>query len=121
MPVPGGAGREGVTNIAGYSTNFSTLLPAIERGEVLSERTQLTTEGYVINFGTSFVMALEFTPEGPRAVALLSYSQSTDPSSPNFADQTALFAEKAWRPILFTEQEITSDPALATESVTAPR
>jgi acyl-homoserine-lactone acylase len=121
IPVPGGGSIEGTTNIVSYSTNNSTLLPRLERGEVLTPRTQLTAEGYPINFGTSFVMAMEFTPEGPRAVALLSYSQSTDPSSPYFADQTERYSEKAWRPVLFTEEEIAADPNLVTETVSAPR
>jgi acyl-homoserine-lactone acylase len=121
IPVPGGVSIEGTTNIAAYSTNNSTLLPRLERGEVLTSRTGLTAEGYPINFGTSFVMAMEFAPDGPRAQALLTYSQSTDPSSPYFADQTARYSEKAWRPILFTEAEIAADPSLVTETVSAPR
>ena len=44
----------------------------------------LRTDGYPINSGSSFVMALEFTDDGPRAMALLTYSQSGDPDSPHF-------------------------------------
>ena len=35
----------------------------------------LTSEGYPITGGTSFVMVLEFTDHGPRARALLVWGQ----------------------------------------------
>ena len=40
-------------------------------------------------------MTLGWTEDGPEAEALLSYSQSGDPNSPHFDDQTQLYAEKA--------------------------
>ena len=78
----------------------------------------LTKEGYLINYGTSFIMALEFTDKGPRAQAFLTYSQSGDPASPQFYDQTQLFSEKKWRRVLFTEAEIKSDASLKSVKVT---
>jgi acyl-homoserine-lactone acylase len=74
----------------------------------------LTKDGYPINRGSSFVMVLEYTAQGPRAQAFLTYSQSGDPGSPLFYDQTELFSAKKWRRILFTEAEIKSDPNLKT-------
>ncbi|AUX27285.1 peptidase S45 [Sorangium cellulosum] len=122
IPIHGGNGREGVANVVAYSTgNNSTLLPRIEAGEVLNEVTGLTTSGYPINTGTSFLLALEFTTDGPRAEALLSYAQSHDPASPHFADQTAMFSRKAWRPALFAQEDIEADPALVVKVVAAPR
>jgi acyl-homoserine-lactone acylase len=69
----------------------------------------LTAEGYPIASGSSFIMALEYTSDGPRATAILTYSQSGDPDSEHFADQTALFSQKRWRPVLFTRQAIAAD------------
>jgi acyl-homoserine-lactone acylase len=66
----------------------------------------------------SFVMALEYTARGPRAQALLTYSQSGDPASPLYYDQTELFSVKKWRRILYTEAEIKADPNLKTRTVT---
>ena len=43
---------------------ISTLVP---RAEPLHETTDLTSEGYQLNYGASFVMCLEYTEEGPRA------------------------------------------------------
>ena len=48
--------------------------------------------------GSSFVMAASFTddacPNDTRTI--LTYSQSTDPSSPWFKDQTEMFSNKEW-------------------------
>jgi acyl-homoserine-lactone acylase len=115
IPIHGGGYRDGVTNITGFGRNDSTLLPKLEQATVLSPRTGLTSEGYLINNGTSFIMTLEFTAAGPNARAMLSYSESSDPASPHFADQTQLFSDKAWRPALFTEEEIAADPNLTTK------
>jgi acyl-homoserine-lactone acylase len=87
------------------------------RGEVINDNTDLTTEGYVVNYGSSFVMALQFTPDGPRARAFLTYSQSDDPTSPYYSDQTRLFSDKQWRTILFDEEAILDDPGLELERV----
>ena len=66
-------------------------------------------------------MALEFTKEGPRAQAFLTYGESGDQESPHFIDQTRLYSEKAWRPILFDEKEIVADPSLTVQEVSAPK
>ena len=39
---------------------------------------------------------------GPVADALLSYSQSTDPASPHYADQTRTFSAKRWHRLPFS-------------------
>jgi acyl-homoserine lactone acylase PvdQ len=54
-------------------------------------------------------LALEYTADGPRAMAFLTYSQSGDPESPHFTDQTELFARKQWRPIPFCAADIAAD------------
>lgn len=65
--------------------------------------------------GSSFIMAIELTPSGPKARALLTYSQSTNPASPYHADQTRMFAAKQWVTDRFTQAEILSDPTLTTQ------
>ena len=111
--VPGGNSREGIANIVTYGTLKTTLDPLTPRGELVNDATGLTVDGnYVINYGSSFVMALELGEDGPRGQAFLTYSQSDDPASPHFADQTALFSEQKWRPLVFTEADIAADPAL---------
>lgn len=57
-------------------------------------------------YGASFVMAAELTPAGPRARSILTYSQSTNRTSPYYADQTRLFSTKTWVDMHFTEQDV---------------
>ncbi len=118
IPIHGGGAYEGIANIVSYSGGSTTLEPHASPERVKGSR-YLGKDGYLINYGTSFIMALEYTANGPRAQAFLTYSQSGDPSSPLFYDQTLLFSEKKWRRILFTETEIKSDPNLKTIKVTS--
>jgi acyl-homoserine-lactone acylase len=60
--------------------------------------------------GSSFVMVTGFTESGPRSQAILTYSQSTNPRSPFFADQTRMYSRKQWVSLRFTNQEILADP-----------
>lgn len=55
--------------------------------------------------GDSFVFAVEFG-DTPEASSILAYSQSDDPDSPHYADQTAMFARGEWKPVWFTEEDI---------------
>jgi acyl-homoserine-lactone acylase len=66
----------------------------------------LSSSGYNIAHGSSFIMTLSFTEAGPLAQAILSYSQSGSPGAENFSDQTARYRDKAWRDIHFEESEI---------------
>jgi acyl-homoserine-lactone acylase len=61
--------------------------------------------------GSSYVQTVMFDRNGPQAQAVLAYSQSVDPASPHYADQTALYSRKAWHTLPFTEAQIAADPA----------
>jgi acyl-homoserine-lactone acylase len=117
--VPGGYGAAGAVNVVAYSRDGTTLLPTIPRARVVHASTGLTEDGYLITYGPSTMMAIEFTDEGVRADGILTFSQSADPDSPHFADQTELYSRDGWRKVLFTEEEIASDPNLVTERVTS--
>jgi len=121
IPIHGGGRREGTTNLIQYSELKSTMAPSLARPEELNAATDLTSEGYVVNYGTSFIMTLEYTDEGPHAQAFLTYGQSDDPSSPHHTDQTELFSQKAWRDILFSEDAILADPNLEVQEVVGDR
>jgi acyl-homoserine-lactone acylase len=112
IPTLGGPYQDGVMAIASYEAGNTTLLPKVERPEVVNPDTDLTTEGYVVNAGNSWIMVMEFTDDGPRARAVMTYSQSEDPASPHFADQSRLYAQPSLRPVRFTEEEILDDPSL---------
>jgi acyl-homoserine-lactone acylase len=68
--------------------------------------------GYTnVPHGSSFVMVSSFTddacPNDTRTI--LTYSQSTDPASPWFKDQTEMFSNKQWVDEAFCESEIAAD------------
>jgi acyl-homoserine-lactone acylase len=62
--------------------------------------------GWQIGYGTSWHFGLEFTANGPKALGLVSYSQSTNSASPYFSDQMRRYSEKNMRAIPFSEEEI---------------
>jgi acyl-homoserine-lactone acylase len=65
-----------------------------------------------ISTGSSFILWTQFTESGPRGRSVMTYSQSNNPQSPHHADQTRLFADLKTKPMLFSEPDIASDPAL---------
>ncbi|QFU20562.1 acylase [Shewanella eurypsychrophilus] len=91
LSIPGGGTIDGVFNI---NTGSSA---------------KVKDYGYPVFHGASWLMALEFTDNGPRADAFLTYGQSHDPESDHFVDQTRLFSKGEWRPVVFTEQDIKAD------------
>lgn len=56
--------------------------------------------------GSSYIQIVGFDEDGPVADAILSYSQSTDPSSPHYADQTRAYSRKEWHRLPFSDAEI---------------
>jgi len=65
-----------------------------------------------VSDGSSFIMAVELTPAGPHTRTILTYSESANPASPHYTDQTVLFSHKQWVTERFTQAQITSDPRL---------
>jgi len=88
IPIHGGAGQEGVFNVI----TVENLEPEL---------------GWTsIRHGSSWIMTVEFTPDGPKSQGILSYSQSTNPASPFYSDQTHAYSEKKWDDLLFTEEAV---------------
>jgi acyl-homoserine-lactone acylase len=126
IPIHGATNLEGAFNIVGYNSDSGTLLPATKKGEVVkdstgtADATGLAPDGYVVNNGSSFMLALEFTDSGPHGMAVLSYSESSDPASDHYSDQTKLFSGSSYRPVLFTESDIKNDPNFKTKDLEIP-
>ena len=103
--VHGGNSHEGIANL-------QVTRPYIEspifsgNNDRLGDSKTLSSSGYNIAHGSSFIMTLNFTDEGPQAQAILSYSQSGAPKSENFSDQTARYRDKEWRDIYFERSDI---------------
>jgi acyl-homoserine-lactone acylase len=119
IPVAGGRERDGVASVVDHQDFKSTLAPGTPPGQPLGPG-GLSDAGYPVNFGSSFVLAAELTPEGVRAKALLTYGNSGDPASPFFRDQLELFARGELRPVLRTDAEIAADPAYHVLELVSP-
>lgn len=98
VPIHGNDG----TPLGIYNAIRSTLVP---------------NTGYIVNYGTSYIQTVQFTDAGVNTQAFLTYSQSSNPASPNFADQTARFSAKQWITLPFTEAAITGDPGYRTSTI----
>ncbi|WP_086822090.1 penicillin acylase family protein [Streptomyces sp. NRRL B-24572] len=75
--------------------------------------------GYVeVAHGTSHVQAVGWDGSRcPVARTLLSYSQSSNPASPHYSDQTRLFSGGRWVTSRFCEKDILRSPALKVVTV----
>ena len=99
IPIHGGPGVVGVFNAINVSWVGSGSNPGYPN----------------VPHGSSFVMAAQFTDDPNCPVdtrTILTYSQSTNPNSPYFADQTRMFSRKEWKDEAFCEDEIAADPNL---------
>ena len=97
IPVHGGEGNDGVLN-----AQQSELTPGL---------------GYIPYHGSSYIQVVTFDEKGPVTDAILTYSQSTDPASPHYADQTTLHAKKGWVKLPFHKADIDADPGVTRETV----
>ncbi|MBU3890342.1 acylase [Methylosinus sporium] len=89
IPIHGGSGALGVYNVIRSTPSGKG------RREVVS--------------GSSYIQIVSFEPSGPRAETLLTFSESLNPDSRYFADQTELFSRKEWVRLPFSETEIEAD------------
>jgi acyl-homoserine-lactone acylase len=94
IPVHGGIGQQGVLNM-----NVPVWDPAAGAVEVVHGSSHIQ----VVSFGAG---------RCPDAATLLTYSQSSDPTSPHHADQTALFSASGWVRSRFCEEDILASPRL---------
>ena len=66
----------------------------------------INAKGLRIDYGSSYIQTVGFDERGPVAQAILSYSQSTDPASPHYTEQTRLFSRKEWPTLPFHPDDI---------------
>jgi acyl-homoserine-lactone acylase len=67
--------------------------------------------------GSSFVMVTSFTGGCPDNRSILTYSESENPNSPYYADQTRMFSNKQWVDPPFCASEVNGDPSLSTDVI----
>ncbi|WP_043630855.1 penicillin acylase family protein [Nonomuraea candida] len=110
--TPGQAQRYGGVPVPGC-TEGEGCFDRIRTGGELGEDGRYPDVGT----GSSFLMAVELTPAGPRARTVLTYSLSANAASPHHTDQTELFARGQWVTGRFAEAEIRAYPGLTTTSL----
>ncbi|MEU1823308.1 penicillin acylase family protein [Streptomyces abikoensis] len=95
IPIPGGSNRLGVWN-------------------VIEARWDGAHGGYTdVGMGSSYIQAVGWDGSGcPVARTLLTYSQSSNTSSPHFSDQTELFSQGRMVKGRFCEKDILASPGL---------
>ena len=85
----------------------------------------LDSTGYPVLRGNSYIQTVTW-PAGcvdsargcpPIAQGFVTYSQSADPASPHFKDQTQRYSAKQWIEFPFTEASIQADPNLVVEKI----
>lgn len=93
IPIFGGSGNEGAFTIV--STN------------------SLDDGGYRVTYGNSYIQTVTWEADGtgfkPVAEGFITYSQSTDPANPHYADFTREYSAKRWKRFPFRPDEIAAD------------
>ena len=67
---------------------------------------RLNEGGYTPRSGNTYIQAVTWNDTCPIADAILAPSQSSDPESPHYADQTELYSRKEWVRFPYCEDEI---------------
>jgi acyl-homoserine-lactone acylase len=103
IPIPGGPGDpDGI---------FNAIYENTEPGDSLTSP----------DTGSSFIQVVTWQPHSscPVGSTILTYSESSNPASPHFADQTKLFSKKQFLPDRFCQSQIAADPHLQVVTVTS--
>ncbi|MCB0998828.1 MAG: penicillin acylase family protein [Acidimicrobiales bacterium] len=120
LGLPGGTNVDGTASIVGCCSGGTSLAPG---GERPARDELLSTRGgrYPITTGNSFMMVVEFGPDGPTARAVLTYGQVDDPDDPDFVSQIEVYSAGAFREVRSTPEQIAADPTATTVEVRAER
>jgi len=107
IPIHGGNFFDGTTNVVGRGgrTSASILDDAIPDVPGGLDDTD-GDPGYGVDNGTSFLLALAFTKDGPQAKAFLTYGNTEDRKDPLYTEATERFSRKEWRDVPLTEKAI---------------
>ncbi|WP_367849688.1 penicillin acylase family protein [Rhodoferax sp. WC2427] len=98
LAVPGG--RSTYNNWAGVRTQVAP-------GQFIYTADPATNAGA---FGNSYIQFVTWDSAGPVAEGILTYSQSSDPTSSHFSDQTRKYAAGEWVKLPYTDKQIKADP-----------
>ena len=106
-PWQGSFNIEGGFNVYHSDSASNSLIPYYRYPRLPGALISASAQGYHLNSGSSWMMLVNFTDEGPQARGLMTHSQSVDPRSPHRDDQTALYSQRPQlRPLYFSEQDV---------------
>jgi acyl-homoserine-lactone acylase len=79
----------------------------------------LSPPGAVPHLGSTYIQAVRFATSasggsGPQAATVLAYSQSDNPASPYYDDQTKLFSHRQWATAYFSPAQVAAHTVSAT-------
>ena len=118
IPLHGGTEVDGTTNIVAWSAFSTSTEPSADRGEPVADGSPLRADGYPVNFGTSFIITVDYSDGPVRAWSLLTYGETGDRDSSLFESQTVRFSAKDWRTVAFTDEQIEADPEFSEQTLT---
>ena len=87
--IPGGDGRAGLFSVisAGFDADMAGYTPIVA--------------------GNSYIQSVTWNDDGsPSARAILTYSQSPEPDSEYYADQTKIYSRSEWIEMPFTDEQV---------------
>jgi acyl-homoserine-lactone acylase len=124
IPIHGGGFVDGTTNVVGGGglASYSILddaIPDLPAGDYAPTSGLGDLDGeptYGVANGTSFLLAVAFDEDGPRAKAFLTYGNTEDRGSDLYTEATQRFSDKEWRDVLL-EADAIEDAATSTVTV----
>jgi acyl-homoserine-lactone acylase len=118
IPIHGGFGNlEGIANAVGCCATSTTSAPLPATGAPIAGTQLRDLPGYPVSTGASFVLTVQYGPDGPEAEGFLTYGNPDDPAAPDYRADLDAFSAGRWRPILFTAAAIAADPGLEVTEV----
>jgi acyl-homoserine-lactone acylase len=73
----------------------------------------IDADGYRVPYGNSYIQAVTWVPDGagfkPQADGFITYSESTDPANPHYADYTREYSAKHWHRFPFRPAEVAAE------------
>ncbi|MUM15926.1 hypothetical protein FZI91_22940 [Mycobacterium sp. CBMA271] len=125
LPVGGGTDIEGAANIVDCCSWGTSSQPIPYPGERLAPGTELRAipgkfNGYPIQEGDSFVMALQYGSDGPNAKGILVYGNPDDPTNSAYNVGAESLSAEQLRPLAFTDNSV-ADATVSSITVTQIR
>jgi acyl-homoserine-lactone acylase len=106
--LPGGTNVEGAANVVDCCSGYRSPsgAPVAAPG----------APGYPVTRGSSFVMAVDYGPDGPpQAEAVLTYGQPDDPADPGFTAESREFGAERFHRVRFTGADMDAGTTSRTE------